>query len=872
MEKPAAAPTALPAAEPTVVPESLDQLVKEADLGGREPKGIVGPFLAAVALAWSLFQLWYASPLPFVFGFGIFNDTHARAIHLAFAVFLAFCAYPAFKRSSRSRIPLSDWALALVGAFCAGYLFLFYNELATRQGQPTTMDIVTGAVGVLIMLEATRRSMGLGMVVTTGLFILFTFAGPHMPEALQHKGVSLQRFVSHMWLTTEGVYGVALGVSVQFVFLFVLFGTLLDRAGAGNYMLQVSLALLGHLRGGPAKVAVVSSAMNSLVSGSSVSNVVSGGIFTIPLMKRTGYPAVKAGAIEAASSINGQITPPVMGAAAFLMVEYVGIPYNEIIRHAALPALISYIALFYIVHLEAVKLNIQPVARAYRPLHQRALGWALGVSGTLAAIAIVYYVIMGVQQLFGAAASWAIVVLTLGTYIGLLAYSSRYPDPPIDDPNAPIVRLPETWPAVRGGLQFLIPIVVLLWCLMVEEWSPGTSAFYGTVAAMVIVIVQPALLSIFRRTGATLEALKHGIAEAGRGLIAGARNMIGIAVACASAGLIVGAITLTGMGLMMTDFVEFISAGNVLLMLVLTAVICLLIGAGVPTTANYILVATLMAPVIVELGARSGLVIPLIGVHLFVFYFGIMADVTPPVGLASYAASALSGADPNATGWQATWYSFRTAVLPFVFVFNPQLLLIGIGSWAELLLVVVSSIIASMLFAAATMRWFRTRCTWLEVAVLLVATFLFFRPDWVIDRFAPKYVTAPASTIYSAAEKLSRDEWLIVGIKGENLAGEPVTKTVAFPVGDGVNGRERLRAGGITLSQLGSDIEVAAVKFGSQARKLGVEQGYRVTEIRLPNPERPSVYWVLIPASLLVAGLWWAQGRRLKAPAVPAHV
>ncbi|HVF64730.1 MAG TPA: TRAP transporter permease [Casimicrobiaceae bacterium] len=848
-------------------PAELEQLVKDADLGGREPVGLVGPFLALVAGVWSLFQLWYASPLAFVVGRGVFNDTEARAIHLAFAVFLAFCAYPAFKRSPRKHIPVTDWLLAIVGAFCAGYLFWFYNELATRQGQPTTIDIVAGALGVIIMLEATRRSMGLGMVVTTGLFIAFAFAGSYMPEALQHKGVSLQRFVSHMWLTTEGVYGVALGVSVQFVFLFVLFGTLLDRAGAGNYMLQVSLALLGHLRGGPAKVAVVSSAMNSLVSGSSVSNVVSGGIFTIPLMKRTGYPAVKAGAIEAASSINGQITPPVMGAAAFLMVEYVGIPYNEIIRHAALPALISYIALFYIVHLEAVKLDIQPIARVHKPLQQRALGWALGLSGTLAAIALVYYAITAVQAIFGAASPWAITIVTLGAYIGLLAYSSRYPDPPMDDPNAPIVRLPDTWPAVRSGLQFLIPIVVLLWCLMVEQWSPGTSAFYGTVAAMVIVVVQPALLSLFRRSRGAVAALRHGFAELWAGLVAGARNMIGIAVACASAGLIVGAITLTGMGLMMTDFVEFISAGNVLLMLVLTAVICLLIGAGVPTTANYILVATLMAPVIVELGARSGLVIPLIGVHMFVFYFGIMADVTPPVGLASYAASALSGADPNATGWQATWYSFRTAVLPFVFVFNPQLLLIGIGSWTELLLVCASSITAAMLFAAATMKWFRTRCNVFEIAILLVATFLFFRPDWVVDRFAPKYVSAPPGGIYAAAEKLAKDEWLIVGIKGENLSGDPVTKTVAFPVGDGANGRERLRAGGVTLSQLGSDVEVASVKFGSPARKLGVEQGYRVTELRLPNPDRPSVYWVLIPAALLVAALWWWQGRRLPQPA-----
>ena len=260
--------------------------------------------------------------------------------------------------------------------------------------------------------------------------------------------------------------------------------------------------------------------------------------------------------------------------------------------------------------------------------------------------------------------------------------------------------------------------------------------------------------------------MRQGFATLWQGLVLGARNMIGIAVACASAGLIVGAITLTGMGLMMTDLVELVSAGNVLLMLILTAVICLLLGAGVPTTANYILVATLMAPVIVELGARSDLVIPLIAVHLFVFYFGIMADVTPPVGLASYAAAAISGADPNATGWQATWYSFRTALLPFVFIFNPQILFIGVTTWVDVVMVCISATVASLLFAAATMLWFRTRCTLLDVALLLVATFLFFRPDYVIDQFYPKYVSAPPDRIFEVAGELEPDEWLVVSTAG----------------------------------------------------------------------------------------------------------
>ena len=842
----------------------LDQIVKEADLGGREPAGRIGQLLALVAGGWSIFQLWYASPLPFVVGWGILNDTEARAIHLAFAVFLAFCAFPAFKRSSRSVIPWTDWLLACVGAFCAAYLFLFYNQVAMRPGQPTTFDIVAGTAGVVIMLEATRRAMGFGMLVTTGLFLVYVFGGAYMPEVIQHRGVSLSRFISHFWLTTEGVFGVALGVSTAFVFLFVMFGTLLDIAGAGNYMLQVSLALLGHLRGGPAKVAVVSSAMNSMVSGSSVSNVVSGGMFTIPLMKRTGYSGVKAGAIEAASSINGQITPPVMGAAAFLMVEYVGIPYSEIVKHALLPALISYIALFYIVHLEALKYGIEPIPRGQvPPWGRRVLGWAVGFMGTFLACVAIYWGIAAVRWAFGGAAGWGLALLAIVTYLLLVAYSARHPLLPLDDPSAPVLHLPPTWPTVRAGLHFLIPIVAMLWCLMVEEMSPGSAAFWGTLVALVMVVFQPALEAFFRKSGAVAPALRKGLADLWRGLVLSARNMIGIGVACASAGLIVGAITLTGLGLMMTEFVEYASGGNVLLMLVLTAVVCLLIGAGVPTTANYILVATLMAPVIVELGARSGLVIPLIGVHLFVFYFGIMADVTPPVGLASYAAAAISGEDPNATGWQATWYSMRTALLPFVFIFNPQLLLIGVSSWWDLAVVVSTAIFASLLFAAATMKWFRTRCTWPEVGLLLIASLLFFRPDWVIDRIAPKYVSAPAADIYKVADQLQPDEWVVVTIAGENLEGRQLTKTVALPLGEGATGRERLRSGGVTLSQLGNELEVANVKFGSRARKLGVEQGYKVSALRLPNPERPSQHWVLFPTALLVGLIWWLQGRRL---------
>jgi TRAP transporter 4TM/12TM fusion protein len=331
--------------------DTLQQMVADSDTGGRNPKGLVALVLMLVALAWSLFQLWYASPLPFALGVFVLNDTEARAIHLAFAVFLSYTAYPAFKHSPRTHVPLLDWIFALAGAFCAAYLYLFYSQLSSRPGQPTDIDIYVAVAGMLLLLEATRRALGLPMVIVASVFLAYTFLGPFMPEMIAHRGASLSKATSHYWLTTEGVFGIALGVSTSFIFLFVLFGSLLDKAGAGNYFIKSAFALLGHMRGGPAKAAVVSSAATGIISGSSIANVVTTGTFTIPLMKRVGYRPDQAGAVEVSSSVNGQIMPPVMGAAAFLMVEYVGIPYTQVMKHAVLPAVISYIALFYIVHL-----------------------------------------------------------------------------------------------------------------------------------------------------------------------------------------------------------------------------------------------------------------------------------------------------------------------------------------------------------------------------------------------------------------------------------------------------------------------------------------------------------------------------------------
>ena len=853
--------------------ENLEQLVADVDRGGRTVGGITGAVLFVGAICWSLFQLWYASPLPFSFNFGIFNDTEARALHLGIAMFLGYLAYPARKSSPRDQMPWYDWLLALIAGFCGAYLFLFYKELATRPGIPTAMDVTVAAIGLVLLLEVTRRALGAPMAVLGAVFVAYVFLGPWLPDALAHRGASIERMVSHMWLTTEGVYGVALGVSVSYIFIFVLLGSLLDRCGAGNYMMQVSFAMLGHLRGGPAKVAVVSSAVNGIVSASSVANVVTGGIFTIPLMKKAGYGGIRAGAIETASSVNGQIMPPVMGAAAFLMIEYVGIPYTDIIRHALLPASISYIALFYIVHLEALKLGIQPMMSAGKPrtVLQKLAGWGMGIAGSLIVMGLVYWIGVGVQAVAGAAAIWILTGLLAALYVWLLRVSAMHPDLPTEISVTNPTR-PETWPTVRSGLYFLIPIGILVWCLSVEQLSAGLSAFWAVVSMLVQMVTQRPIIAWFRKQ-AVAPTVRVGCSEAITGLQEGARNMVGIAIACGTAGLIVGAITLTGLGLRMTAFVELVSMGNVLVMLFFTAAVCLVLGLGMPTTANYILMATLMAPVVVELGAQSGIVIPLIAVHMFVFYYGIMADITPPVGLATFAAAAISGEDPIKTGIKGTAYAMRTAVLPFMFIFNPLLLLIDVEGWGELILVVGGATVASLAFAAATMRWFRVKCSWFEVVLLLLVTFVLFRPDWFMNYVAPKYESRPVTELLKIAADMPDKGRLVAVLKGVNLEGDDIQKTVAVPLaalpeGSTAKGDsaalQRLSAAGLTVMALGDQAQIAAVRFGSQARRAGWEQSWDIAEVKVPNPSRPSEFWFYIPAFLIIAFMWIGQGRKLR--------
>ena len=840
----------------------LEDMVASSDSGARKPAGMPGKLLVSIAAAWSLFQLWIASPVPFMVGFGVFSATEARSIHLAFALFLAYMAYPALKRSPRDRIPIQDWVLATLAAFCGAYMFIFYEGLSQRPGAPILQDVIVGVAGVLLLLEATRRALGPPLMIVASVFLIYSLAGPWMPGILSHGGVSLFGLINHQWLTTQGVFGIALGVSTSFVFLFVLFGALLDKAGAGNYFIKVAFSLLGHYKGGPAKAAVVASAMTGLISGSSIANVVTTGTFTIPMMKRVGFSAEKAGAVEVASSVNGQIMPPVMGAAAFLMVEYVGISYVDVIKHAFLPALISYIALVYIVHLEAMKANMEGLESSNppKPLVRKVMGFLGGLLLMMVTAMVVFYGLGWLKPVLGDATPWVVSVGLAVIYIALLKLAAGYPELELDDPNEPIYSLPQTRPTVLVGLQYILPVVVLVWCLMVERLSPGLSAFWATVFMIFIILTQRPITSIFRGRSEMSADLREGAMDLWVGLVTGARNMIGIGIATATAGIIVGAVSQTGVGLVLAEVVEILAMGNLLLILLLTAVLSLILGMGLPTTANYIVVSALLAPVIVQLGAENGLLVPLIAVHLFVFYFGIMADVTPPVGLASFAAAAVSGGDPIRTGFQAFYYSLRTAALPFLFIFNTDLLLIDVTFLQGILIFVVSTI-AMLIFAAATQGYMITRSRWYESAVLLLIAFTLFRPGFWMDMIHDPYESMPPAQFVEAIGSADEDSTLRIQIAGLDAFGDPMTTYMTVPVPDGDSGQERLDNLGLELLIEGDKAIVDMVAFGSQASDLGFDFDQEIIEVLAPV-DRWTKELMWIPAFLVFGLVILLQRRR----------
>ena len=843
--------------------EDLERLVAETDLGGRQPTGLTAKLVTVLAISWSLFQLWYASPLAFVLNFGIFNDTEARAFHLAFAFALAFLAYPAFSRSPRRYVPISDWVLGVVGIAAVLYLVVFSRELALRPGLPTTADVVVSVIGMLILLEAARRAQGPWLPLIAVVGLLYVFSGPYLPGMMSHKGASLSRAASHFWLTSEGVFGVALGVATNFIFLFVLFGALLERAGAGNWFIQIAFSLLGKYRGGPAKAAVMASGLTGVISGSSVANVVTTGTFTIPLMKRVGYPPVKAGAIETASSVNGQIMPPVMGAAAFIMAEYVGISYAEVVRHALIPALLTYGALFYVVDLEAAKAGMSGLPGHSRRGRREALIKAgLTVSSLIILANIVYFGLGWTKSVFGESAGLVILAMGLALYLILVWQRAKSPDLAADDPAVALATVPDFYEVARTGLHYLIPVVTLIWCLIVEELSPGLAAFWGVMAMIALLLTQGPLTALFRGDMALGRHWRQSFSDLLLGLESGARNMIGVGLATAAAGVLVGTVTLTGIGLVMAEIVETVSGGSITIMMLLVALICLILGTGLPTTANYVVVATLMAPVVVDLAAQNDLAVPLIAAHMFVFYYGLMADVTPPVGLASYAAAAVTGADPIKVGWQAIWYEARTALLPFIFIFNPAILMIGIEGPVHFAVVVGCAIIAMLAFCAAMQGYMFTRSRVWETLALLLICFTLFRPNFWMDQIIPPRIAAPASEMGRVIDETQGAGTLRLRIITTSIEGDDVTKTVRLTLGQAGDARQRLNQAGLSVSSLTIAPQITSVRPGSEAARLKLRPGDRIDSVLVANP-RPEPFLFAIPALILLGFVVMAQrGRR----------
>jgi TRAP transporter 4TM/12TM fusion protein len=868
--------------EPVDKSIDVDELVAQVDTGGRNAAGMAGRFILALAFVWSLFQIYIASNIPFFLTEKlninlVFNNQEARQIHLAFALALAMLAYPLFKSSPRDRVPWYDWALAALGALSCLYLLWFKTDIAGRAGLPTTADLVMSTLGMLMLGIAVYRALGLPLVIVAGVFVFYVFFGhlSFMPEAIQWKGASFGKALWHFWMQTEGVFGVALGVSASMIFLFVLFGSLLEKAGAGNYFIKLAFALLGHLRGGPAKAAVVASALSGLYSGSSIANVVTTGTFTIPLMKRTGFKPEKAGAVEVASSTNGQLTPPVMGAAAFLISEYTGISYPDLIKHAFLPAVISYIALVYIVHLEALKLGLKGMEKpsTTATVAQRLAGVLFGFLFMCVLAIVVYFGLGWIKVAFPGLTFGAAALLFLAAYLVLVRLAARQPDLEIDDPNAPMQVLPKAWDVAITGFYFILPIIILIWCILIERLSPTLSAYWATVAMIVIVLTQRPLKALFRGETDIAGQFREGGFDFVFGMIAGARNMIGIGVATGAAGVIVGTVSLTGAHQVVGEFVEFLSGGNLMAMLFLVAIMSLILGMGLPTTANYIVVSSLMAPVIVSVGAQSGLIVPLVAVHLFVFYFGILADDTPPVGLAAFAAAAISGGDPIKTGVQGFSYDIRTALLPFLFIFNTELLLIDVSALKAVFIFIVA-VVAMMLFAAATQGYFFAKSRIWESACLILVAFTLFRPGFFLDYVQSPYDDRPGSEVVALAAGAPENSSLRLVVRGPDFddPDKISERTIQADMGAAGEGLARLERNGLLILEEDGKAKLEEPLVGtafSNELQMFDFYGDQPVEIAIVQveAERMAKELFYIPALLLLALVILVQRRRQTVPA-----
>ncbi len=609
----------------------VDGLMEKFDRESRFLKvsGAWAMVVKIIAIAFSVFQLYTAL-------FGIMEAQIQRPTHLMFALTLIYLLYP-FRRNRSSAVvhPL-DLGLAILSVAAGAYSILNYESLMESSGLYSNLDLAMAALGILLTLEATRRIVGLPITIIASVFLLYAFLGPYFPGFFSHRGFDIKRITTHMWFTTEGIMGIPLGVSSTFIFLFILFGAFLIKTGIMDFFMDLSNAVAGWASGGPAKVAVIASALEGTVSGSSVANTVGSGSFTIPMMKGLGYRPEFAGAVEAAASTGGQIMPPVMGAAAFLMAEFLGLPYVEIAKAAAIPALLYFTGIWLVVHLEAKKTGLKGI---------------------------------------------------------------------------PMERLPKLWNVIKKDSYLILPLVGIIYFLC-EGSTPMRAALAGLALCVAVGMIRKATRMNIKSLLETLET--------------GARSALGVAAACATAGIIVGVVTLTGLGLKMGEGLVSLAGGMLFPTLMLTMISSLILGMGAPTTANYVITSSVAAPALLKLGVAP------ICAHMFVFYFGILADITPPVALAAFAGAAVARANPMQTGINATKLGIAAFVVPYIFVYSPSLLLIDY-TLGGLLCMVITATIGMIGLATAVEGWYFTAMSWWERIMSALAGLLLIDPGLTTD-------------------------------------------------------------------------------------------------------------------------------------------
>lgn len=605
------------------------ELLEKIEVKKRDPQGWLGKFLTCLAIAASAYHLGYAYFHPF------FALDH-RVIHLAFMSSLLFLLFPASKKHSPwGRPSILDFLLVILSVGLCVWIFSESHNILQRAGSYQPLDVFMGSILILLVLEAGRRSVGWSIPLIAIVFLFYAFLGPYLPDILAHKGYSIKRISTYIALSTDGIFSIPLGVSAQFIFLFILYGAMLRKSGAGKFFTDLAFSLTGWARGGPAKAAVISSCFFGMISGSSVANTVTTGTFTIPLMKKTGYPAYFAGAVEASASTMGQIMPPIMGAGAFIMAEFLGISYFKVCLAAAIPAILSFFAIFMQVHYRAILLGIKGI---------------------------------------------------------------------------PKEELPPLRETLSNGWHHLLSIFLLIY-LLYRDYSPERAVFWAILAA-----ISGSYLR--KHTRMSRSQIIAGFKE-------GATGTVEVAAACAVAGIIIGTITVTGLGLKFSSLIMDLSMGYLILALPLTAIACLVLGMGVPTTASYIIISSLAVPALIYYGVTA------IAAHMFIFYYATRADVTPPVALAAYAAAGIAGSSPSKTGYAAFWLGTAGYIIPFMFIYGPELMLIGRP--IDILWATGTATLGIIFLAAAVQRCMYQATRWYEMLMFFAAALLLIKPGLTTD-------------------------------------------------------------------------------------------------------------------------------------------